>query len=84
MPRSVSYFADKQAEQRGSTEGGCMDRSICQNRSLLNLHHLGAPSVLLLGSFDPLEDRGVFGRIAREPYTTAMSESSRIRHAFRL
>lgn len=61
-----------------------MDRSICQNRSLMNLHHLGAPSALLLGSFDPLEDRGVFARIAREPYTTAMSESSRIRHAFRL
>ena len=61
-----------------------MDRLICQNRSLMNLHLLGAPSVLLLGSFDPLEDRDVFGRIAREPYTTAMSESSRIRHAFGL
>lgn len=84
MPRSVSYFAGQAGRAKRLDERRLHGPLDCQNRSLMNLHHLGAPSALLLGSFDPLEDRGVFARIAREPYTTAMSESSRIRHAFRL
>ena len=84
MPRSVSYFAGQAGRAKRLDGRWLPGPLVYQNRSLMNLHHLGAPSVLFLGSFDPVEDRGVFGGIAREPYPTAMSESSRIRHAFRL